>query len=63
MLTIEDKAIHFFYSSTSMFDKMQFMKSAIDWIAENMNPEEIFSTTQLDRWAESEGYIKATDND
>ena len=31
---------------------------ASDWIKKNLNAEDIFSTTQLDKWAESEGYVK-----
>lgn len=30
----------------------------LEWIRQNLNPEDVFSTTQLDKWAESEGYIK-----
>lgn len=28
------------------------------WIASNRNPEDIFGTTELEKWAESEGYTK-----
>lgn len=36
----------------------------IAYVSANMGPEEIFSTTELEKWAESEGYIKAeTQND
>lgn len=28
------------------------------WIASNRNPEDIFSITDLQKWAESEGYTK-----
>lgn len=30
----------------------------LEWIKQNLNPEDVFSTDQLDKWAESEGYIK-----
>lgn len=33
------------------------------YVEKNMNPEDIFPATQLDKWAESEGYIKADKND
>jgi len=29
------------------------------WIKQTLNPEDIFSSTELDKWAESEGYVKA----
>lgn len=28
------------------------------WIAQNRNPEDIFSTSDLEKWAESNGYTK-----
>jgi hypothetical protein len=31
---------------------------AIDWIAGNLNPDEVFSKSDLEEWAESNGYIK-----
>ena len=34
------------------------LDSVVNWIKDNLDPEDIFSTTQLDKWAESEGYIK-----
>lgn len=33
------------------------------WVQRNYNPEDVFSTTQLDKWAESEGYTKQTENE
>jgi len=36
----------------------------VDWVRRNFNPDDVFSTTELDKWAESEGYIKTeTQND
>jgi hypothetical protein len=40
-----------------------FLEEALAWIKDNLDPEEVFAATQLEKWAESEGYIKATDND
>jgi hypothetical protein len=31
---------------------------ATDWIGRNLEPDDIFSATQLERWAESNGYVK-----
>jgi hypothetical protein len=30
----------------------------IEWIGKRFNPEDIFSTIQLEKWAEANGYIK-----
>lgn len=30
----------------------------IEWVSQHYGPEDVFSTTQLDKWAESEGYTK-----
>lgn len=36
----------------------------IEWVQGNLDPEDVFPTTMLERWAEAEGYIKAeTKND
>ena len=43
----------FFLGSTP-----SLLNIALDWIGDNLNPEDVFSTIQLDKWAESEGYIK-----
>ena len=31
---------------------------AIEWIMNNMKPEEVFEARQLERWAENNGYTK-----
>jgi hypothetical protein len=33
------------------------------YVERHLNPEDVFPIHQLEKWAESEGYIKATDND
>lgn len=33
------------------------LESAIDWIAQNIAPEDVFSKTALEDWAESNGFI------
>ena len=40
----------------------EMLVDAITWIANNCDPDDVFSTTQLEKWAESEGYIKSTEN-
>jgi hypothetical protein len=34
------------------------LDAAIDWIASNLNPDDVFSTKDLEGWAESNGYVK-----
>lgn len=36
---------------------------AIDFIRNEYDPEEIFSETQLEKWANANGYVKGGDND
>ena len=31
---------------------------AVDWIAINMDPDDVFPDSELESWAESNGYIK-----
>ena len=35
-----------------------FLENAISWIADNMEPENVFSDTQLAAWAEANGFIQ-----
>ncbi len=34
------------------------LDEAIEWIAKNLSPDDIFSTKELENWAESNNYIK-----
>lgn len=34
------------------------LDDAIEWIAKNLSPAEVFSKEQLEEWAEEEGYEK-----
>lgn len=34
------------------------LDNAIEWIAERMSPDEVFSETKLSDWATSNGYTK-----
>jgi len=34
------------------------LENAIDWISRNMEPEDVFSTQDLDRWAKNNGYVE-----
>lgn len=34
------------------------LEYAIDWIAKEFEPEDIFTEKQLELWAESNGYVK-----
>jgi hypothetical protein len=31
---------------------------AISWIGSNLDPDDVFSTKDLENWAESNGYVK-----
>lgn len=50
--------------SPKVFDLLDNLdrEDIINWLEKNLNPEDVFSTTQLDKWAESEGYIKQSEN-
>lgn len=37
------------------------LESSIDWISKNMDPEDVFSASDLEGWAESNGYTKTED--
>lgn len=34
------------------------LDSAIEWIADELAPDDVFSTKKLETWAESNGYVK-----
>lgn len=34
------------------------LELAIDWIVDNMEPEDVFDTARLSEWAEGSGYVK-----
>jgi hypothetical protein len=34
------------------------LEPAIEWIASNMDPEEVFDDRKLETWAENNGYVK-----
>lgn len=35
------------------------LDEAISWIESNLEPEEVFSKSQLEEWAENNDYVKA----
>jgi len=37
------------------------LQNAIDWISYNMNPENVFSASDLEAWAEDNGYVKSVE--
>lgn len=43
--------------------KDSIVDDAVTWVGANLQPEDIFSETQLEKWAEANGYVKATDNE
>lgn len=34
------------------------LDNAIEWIGDNLEPEDVFSKANLELWAESNGYVK-----
>lgn len=39
-------------------DAGAMINDAIEWIKNNLSPEDVFPTRELEKWAESEGYSK-----
>lgn len=37
------------------------LENAIEWIVRNLEPEDVFSETVLEKWAEANGYVKASE--
>lgn len=35
------------------------LEQSIEWIGDNMNPEDVFSKKDLENWAEANGYEKS----
>ena len=42
----------------SVFDVSSALDNAIDWISDNLNPEDVFPVSDLETWAEENNYIK-----
>lgn len=40
---------------------LDFLEHIVEWISENMKPEEVFDDTDLRRWAESNDFVDAGD--
>ena len=40
-----------------------FLESIIEWIAENVDPEDVFEDRQLRDWAENNNFVSAGDVD
>lgn len=49
-----DQERKFFY--TVMPNDASFLSEALDWIRDNLTPEEVFTEDQLQDWATSNGY-------
>lgn len=43
--------------AVNLFEKSP-LTLAVEWIAENLVPEDIFTDSQLEEWAEANGYVK-----
>jgi len=44
--------------SESVFNASSALDNAIDWIADNLNPEDVFPQSDLETWADENDYIK-----
>ncbi len=42
----------------AIVDYRNLLDNAIEWIAKNLNPSDVFSDKDLETWAEGEGYVK-----
>lgn len=42
---------------------LTLLDKTIDWMRENISPEEVFTDEQLETWAENNGYVKKEDNE
>lgn len=37
------------------------LDNAIDWISSNLNPDDVFSESDLEKWAEDHGFVAKED--
>lgn len=44
-----------------MPNNASFLESCIDWIKDNLSPEDVFSDDDLEKWAKDKGYILPED--
>ena len=42
---------------TMLPDDASFLSEALDWIRDNLPPEEVFTESQLQAWAVENGYV------
>lgn len=40
---------------------VEFLDQIIEWVIENLSPEEIYNEADLARWAKDEGWVKVAD--
>ena len=50
-----DEEKKFFF--TMMPNDTSFLSEALDWIRDNLPPEEVFTESQLQEWATDNGYV------
>ena len=46
--------------ATEIVEYKHLLDKAIEWIANNLEPEDVFSSDALGQWAEAVGYEKET---
>ena len=39
-----------------------FLEDIIDWITSNFDPDDVYSETALEEWAQKSGYIKSEED-
>lgn len=39
------------------------LEDSLSWVRDNLSPDDVFTTSQLESWAEGEGYVKKEDQE
>ncbi len=42
----------------SVFDTSDLLEDAVDWVSSRLTPEDVFHISELEEWAEDNGYVK-----
>lgn len=47
----------------ALLDTDDFLDLAVDWIWQNLDPEDVFCDEDLEGWARDNGFMKETDDE
>ena len=39
------------------------LEEVVEWVADNLEPEDVYDPDRLEDWAEANGYVKKTEED